>query len=430
MSPLKSAHINNPPRLREIPEVILPEYETVVLSNGVPVHYISGGTQDVVKLEMIYLAGKSYESQRAVSRCTAALLTEGTKQRSSEDLAEHFDFYGAVISTMGGVDTARVRLYCMNKHLPMLLPVLQEVIEDPTFPQEELDTYRDNWKERIRIDLEKNENIGYRKLTELVFGPDHPYGYNTVPEDIDQVTREMLVDHHHRYFQPQQMVIFVSGKVHESTLHLLDKYFGQKLRSGEKQLKTSEIRTDEARKHFFRGPQKHQSSIRIGRPLFNRTHPDYPGMYVANTMLGGYFGSRLMSNIREEKGLTYGIYSSIDTFSQGGCFYISTEVSSKNVNLCMDEIYREIERLKTEPIPDEELQMVKNYLMGSFLMRMDGPFNSIDMIKSLLLETDKTDHFAPLIRKIKDITPHEIQSLLKTYLDREDLIEIIVGQTK
>lgn len=384
----------------------------------------------MIKLEIIFLAGKSYEAQRAVSRCTAALITEGTTMHSSEELAEHFDFYGAVISTMGGVDTARVRLYCMNKHLPKLLPVLQEVIENPTFPQEELDTYRENWKERIRIDLEKNENIGYRKLTELIFGPDHPYGYNTDPEDLDQVTQEMLISHHQRYFQPQQMAIFASGKVHESALHLLDKYFGQKLRSGARQVRDCKIETDRNRKHFFAGPQKHQSSIRIGRPLFKRTHPDYPGMYVANTLLGGYFGSRLMSNIREEKGLTYGIYSNIDTFAQGGCFYISTEVSSKNVQLCLDEIYREIERLKTEPIPDEELQMVKNYMMGSFLMRMDGPFNSVDVIKSLLLETDQTDHFEPLIRKMKDITSPELQSLLKTYLDREDLIEIVVGQTK
>lgn len=430
MSPVKSVHINKPPRLREIPEVRLPKYETIILSNGVPVYYVSGGTQDVIKLEIIYLAGKSYEAHRAVSRFTAALLTEGTSTRSSEEIAEHFDFYGAVISTMGGVDTARVRLYCMNKHLPKLLPALKDVIEDPTFPQEELDTYRDNWKERIRIDLEKNENIGYRKLTELIFGPDHPYGYNTETEDLDVVTREMLADHHHKYFQPQQMAIFVSGKVHESALHLLDKYFGQKLRSGERQVLTSEMVTDSSRKHFFQGPQKHQSSIRIGRPLFRKTHPDYPGMYVANTLLGGYFGSRLMSNIREEKGLTYGIYSNIDTFSQGGCFYISTEVSSKNVQLCLDEIYREIERLKTEPIPEEELQMVKNYLMGSFLMRMDGPFNSVDVVKSLLLETDQTDLFEPMIRKMKEITPSEIQSLLKTYLDRGDLIEIVVGQAK
>ncbi len=430
MSPVKSIQINKPPRVREIPEVRLPKYEKVVLTNGVPVYYVSGGTQDVVKLEIIYLAGKAYEAHRAVSRVTAALLTEGTKNHASEELAEHFDFYGAVISTIGGVDTARVRLYCMNKHLPKLLPVLQEVIEDPTFPREELDTYRDNWKERIRIDLEKNENIGYRKLTELVFGPDHPYGYNTDPGDLDKVTREMLIDHHHQYFQPQQMAIFLSGKVHESALHLLDKYFGQKLRSGKRQVLTSQIETNSERTHFFPGPQKHQSSIRIGRPMFTKTHPDYPGMYVANTLLGGYFGSRLMSNIREEKGLTYGIYSNIDTFSQGGCFYISTEVASKNVRLCLDEIYSEIERLKTEPIPDQELQMVKNYLMGSFLMRMDGPFNSVDVIKSLLLETDQTDLFEPMIRKMKEITPSEIQSLLKTYLDRGDLIEIVVGQAK
>lgn len=430
VAPEKTHQKSTPPRLREVPEVKLPAYETFTLANGVPVHYVSGGTQDVIKLEIVFLAGKTYESHRAVAKCTAALLTEGTAGHSSEELAEHFDFYGAVVSTMAGLDTARVRLYCLNRHLQQILPVLQEVIESPTFPEDEIDTYRDNRQERIRIDLEKNEHIGYRKLTELLFGADHPYGYNTVPEDLDIVTREMLVSHHRMFYQPRQMAIYASGKINTSTLNLLNRYFGQAAQEGERHVRHIGFQTTGQRRHTFRGPQAHQASIRIGRPMFKRTHPDFPGMYVANALLGGYFGSRLMTNIREDKGLTYGIYSNIDTFSQGGCFYISTEVSKKNVRITLDEIYKEIERLKTEPVPDEELRMVKNYLMGSFMMRMDGPFNAIDVIKSLLLETDRTDHFATLIRKIRQITPHEIQALLNTYLDPDDLVEIIVGQTQ
>jgi predicted Zn-dependent peptidase len=416
-----------PPPIHSIPDLILPAYQQDRLSNGVPVYLSGGSTQDVVKIEFVFMAGKAQEAHHTVAKCTAALLTDGTTNHTSEEIAEHFDFLGAVVSTRGGVDTARIRLFCMNKHLEKALPYLQEVIETPTFPQEEINTYLDNRKERIKIDLTKNETIGYRALTESVFGIEHPYGYNTQIRDLDNVTREMLIDHHRNYYRTDNLMIFVSGKIHDNCFSLLDQYFGQ--RKTEKQDQKKILLPTPIQKHrvHLAGPQSHQAAIRIGRLLFKRTHADFTGMYVANAVLGGYFGSRLMTKLREEKGFTYGVYSSVDTFMHGGCFYISTEVARKNVQQSLKAIYAEIDRLKTDPIPEKELHMVKNYLMGYLMMQLDGPFNTIDVIKSLLLEAKSTDHFGLLVQKIKDISPTEIQSLIATYLNRNDLIEIVVG---
>lgn len=415
------------PPIHSIPDLKLPDYEILHLANGIPVYLNSGGTQDVVKVELVFKAGVTIETQHTVAKCTSALLTEGTESHSSEEIAEHFDFYGAVVSTRGGVDTSRIRLYCMNKYLGQVLPYLREVVETPVFPQEEIDTYLDNQIERIKIELTKNETIGYRTLTESIFGHKHPYGYNTRIEDLEKVTRKMLVDHHRKNYRTDNLVIFVSGKIQPECFSLLDQYFGQRIVTGDQILGMTAPQPSRHRKIHLKGPQTHQAAIRIGRPLFKRTHPDFAGMYVANALLGGYFGSRLMTNLREKKGFTYGVYSSVDTFRNGGCFYISTEVARRNTQQSLQEIYREIDRLKSAPVPESELQMVKNYLMGYLMMQLDGPFNTIDVIKSLLLEAESTDHFELLIRKIKDISPKEIQSLISTYLNQDDLIEIVVG---
>lgn len=405
----------------------LPPYEKRTLSNGTPVYIVNGGTQEVVKIEFIFLAGKAYEAHHTVAKCTSSLLTEGTTHYTSEEIAEHFDYYGAVVSARSGVDTARIRVYCMNKFLTETLTMVKEVIEEPTFPEDEIITHLDNRKDRLDIELTKNETIGYRKLTESIFGEQHPYGYNSKKEDLEKVTRDMIVGHHRENFRPDNLMICVSGRVHESTIDLIEKLFGQTNHAGKQKVVAFNPEPVNERMIHLSGPQKHQVAIRIGRPLFKRDHPDFPGMFVTNALLGGYFGSRLMTNLREDKGMTYGIYSSVDTFRQGGCFYISTEVARKNYEASLSVIYQEIEKLSEELVSDDELQMVKNYLMGFLMMQLDGPFNAMDVIKSLILESNHTESFNLLINKVQHIKPHEIRDLMNRYLKREELIEIVVG---
>lgn len=414
------------PAIKPIPNLILPQHELHYLSNGIPVYSFSAGTQEVLKIECIFDAGKSYESQHQIAKITAALLTEGTKGFSSAELAEKTDFYGATLSSRGGVDTARIRLYCMNKHLEKVLPCLFEVMYFPTFPQEELDFYIEDKIEKLELDLTKNENIAYRLLTEVIFGTEHPYGYNPQIEDLKKARKDLLEEHHKTHYRTDNVKIFVSGKLKPDTLPLLDKYLGQYQKTGLAVKTEFNIVSSQERKIVVKGPQRHQAAIRIGRPLFGRGHADFPGMYVMNTLLGGYFGSRLNTNLREEKGYTYGIYSSVDTFQRGGCFYISTEVGTNKMKKSLAEIYHEIERLQSEEVNKEELDMVQNYLLGFLMSQMDGPFNSMDMIKSLLLEAGETSYFELLIRKIKTTTPRDIKLLAQKYLKREDLIEIVV----
>jgi predicted Zn-dependent peptidase len=171
-----------------------------------------------------------------------------------------------------------------------------------------------------------------------------------------------------------------------------------------------------------------QSAIRVGRPMFNKTHADYAGMQVLNTILGGYFGSRLMKNIREEKGYTYGIGSAVVSMIHGGYFFIASEVGAEVCSSALEEVYKEMDILRMEPIPEEELQMVKNYMLGSFLKSIDGAFNLVDRWKGIMFYNLGYEYYDRFINTVSTISPPELMMLAQKYLTRESMNELVVGK--
>ncbi len=161
--------------------------------------------------------------------------------------------------------------------------------------------------------------------------------------------------------------------------------------------------------------------------MFSRRHPDYNGVYVLNTILGGYFGSRLMANIREKRGFTYNIYSTADAMLHDGCLYVATEVNNGKVKATIKQIFAEMQRLREEPAPVAELEMVRNYLLGMLLNGLDGPLNISDVIKTLVTEELPLDAFDALVHTIRTITPEQLQVLAQRYLQEQDFWVVTVG---
>ena len=415
------------PPVKEISNIELPTAETFTLDNGIPVFIINKGTQDILKLEVVFFAGRPFETKPLVARATSSLLKEGTKNFSSAQIAEKVDFYGGTLSLPFSLDTSNVILYCLSRHFEKLLSLLSEVVLAPQFPEEELNTFIQNNKHRVQIDLSKTDVVAYRKVTEFIFGENHPYGYNSFPETYEALQREDLLQHYHKNYTSKNCKIFISGKVTSSEIDLLNKYLGQGMNAGEKQSPIIKNVITPPQKIKISHPESVQTAIRIGCQLFNRSHPDYNDWFVLNTILGGYFGSRLMANIRENKGYTYNIFSTIDTMHFGGCFYIGTEVGNDLVDVTLQEIYRELKSLQDEPVKENELSMVKNYLLGNMLTMLDGPFNLMDIIKTSTLEQLPDNSFSSLIECIKNIDPDKIQSLAKKYLDEDKMWEVVVG---
>jgi len=414
------------PPIHLISKIELPKPERILLSNGIPVHISNMGTQEVMKLQVAIRAGRPYEDTQMAARATGRMLREGTKRMNSAQIAEAFDFYGASLSLPTSLDYASLVYYSMTKHFPKLIALVTDLLTQPTFPEKELTTFKENSKRRLQIDLTKNDVVAYRKITELIFGETHPYGYNSTADKYEGIQRSDLVHHFQKNFHANHCVIFLSGKIDDTILELLDKHLGQ--------IPMGIAQTPVFPKPSSAPPQKvqftllnsSQKAIRIGKRSMTRNHPDYIGFMVVNTILGGYFGSRLMMNIREDKGYTYNIYSLQDSMQQDACFYISTEIGNELLKPTLQEIYLELERLQTDLVPSEELNMVKNYLLGNMLNMVDGPFKVTNVVKTFVLENRPFEGFQQMVDLIRSISAQEIRDLAQKYLKSEDMWEVVV----
>lgn len=415
------------PPIKDIENLHLPEPEVYQLDNGIPVYQINMGTQDVLKLEVVYNAGRPYERKKMISRATAGLLKEGTEQYDSATLAELVDFYGGTLSVPASLDTSTLVLYSLTKYADQLLPIVADILSKPVFDQKEMQSFIQRNQQSLQVDLSRNDVVAYRQITELIFGDHHPYGYNSQPEDYAQIQRDDLIQHFQDTFHSGSAQIFVSGKLDSRIKDLLNTHLGQAIPKGTAKLPYLPEPTSKPEKSKLERPNTVQTAIRIGRRLFNRQHPDFNGLYVLNTILGGYFGSRLMENIREDKGFTYNIYSALDTMLFDGYFYVATEVGNEFVKATLNEIYREMEILQETLAEEEELQMVRNYLLGNMLTSLDGPFNISEVIKTQITENLPANAFEDLVNTIKTITAEELRQLAQKYFRKEDMWEVVVG---
>lgn len=407
------------------------EPEMVKLDNGIPVYLINSSMQDLVKIELLFDAGKWHENKPLVATFTNKMLREGTHTITSKALADRIDFYGAHLETSSDKDMGYVTLYCLNKHLKHTLPVLTDVIMNPSFPTEEVETLRQNKRQRFTVNKEKVRFLAKRQFNSLIYGSDHPYGKTFEMEDFDLINREDLMQFHESNYTAENCRIIAAGNIKSDFIPMLNEHFSQ-FRFGTSTEDGKETAT--APKEQTGGKQKYhkadavQSAIRIGRLLFNKTHEDYARMKILNTVLGGYFGSRLMTNIREDKGYTYGIGSAVVSLQQSGYFFISSEVGADVTGDALNEVYFEIDKLQQDLIPSDELSLVKNYMLGSFLRNLDGAFALSENYKGLLEYGLDYTFVNKFIDVIKIVTSEELRDLARKYLDKSQLTELTVGK--
>lgn len=406
-----------------------PQPEVFKLDNGIPVYQLNTGTQDITKIEFIFKAGSWFETKPLVAKFTNKMLKEGTRSFSSTQIHETTDYYGAHLELSTDKDFSNVVLYSLNKHLNQLLPLLEEVILYPVFPEKELTTRKQNKKQEFLVNCEKVKYIARWKFNELIFGIEHPYGKFHEAGDFDLITPDDLTDFHRNQYKIQDSKIILSGKIPSDLIRNLNKHFGAKTDTypGNHQPFIPEIKNQPEQVHLKK-ENAIQSAIRIGKPFINKTHPDYLKMKVVNTVLGGYFGSRLMTTIREEKGYTYGIGSGITSLQHGGVFFIASEVGADVTNDAIKDIYNEIKILQEETVPEAELNLVRNYMLGSLLRSLDGPFALAESLKSIIEYDLGVDYFTKFIDTIKNISAVEIKNLAQQYFNLDSLYELKVGK--
>ncbi len=418
------------PILRPLQSLKITPPQKLQLDNDVPIYLWNMGTQEVAMIRLVFQAGRWHEQHRLSAEFTARMLREGTAQMTGRQLHNRIEYHGATLKSSANKDYASITLFTLTKHLPYLLPVLREILIEANFPEKELQTIVQNSKQKLLVNLEQNDYLAQRHFNRAIFGGEHPYGYNVQVSDYDQVNTDALKEFFQQRYVPNNCQIYIAGKLSEKEIGLVNRYLG----TSDWQKRTIEgkpnhtIPTYMAQKQYISKKGSVQAAICMGQPLFNKTHPDYPAFYVLNTLFGGFFGSRLMSNIREEKGLTYGIYSSNISFLRAGYWSISTEVADDAWEETMKEIFLEMNRLKNTLVEDEELSLVKSYLMGNLLSSVDGAFNLASALEGTYLYGLDIDYLYQLIATIEQVTPSDLQLLACKYFDEQQLTQVIVGK--
>lgn len=407
----------------------LKPYEKHVLDNGVPVYAVNAGVEEVMSLEIVFYAGNCFEEKNIVAATVNYLLKNGTSKKNAFQLNEHFEYYGSFLNRACYNETATLSLHCLNKHIGKLLPVMEEIICDSVFPEEELLIYKQNQKQRLSVSLKKSDFVANRLMDTYLFGEKHPYGKFTTHEEYDALNREELVTFYNMYYKEGSCMIFTAGKLPADLISLLNKYFGQLPLKNGFQKAENPIASDKAPGEKIRitnDKNGMQGSIRIARPFPNRHHPDFQKAMLLNNIYGGYFGSRLMKNIREEKGYTYGVHSFLQNHVQHSAWIVSTEAGKDVCDATIEEIYKEMKLLQKEPVGIDEMKLVRNYMMGSILGGLDGPFQIIARWKNYILNDLNEKHFYEAIDCIRTVSPEELREMAVKYLNPEEFYELLV----
>jgi predicted Zn-dependent peptidase len=412
----------------EVDNIELIRAKPLVLANGLKLFSIDGGEQDLVRIEFIF-SNTNYDSAKPLQTfATNTMLNDGTSELSSTQIADKIDYYGAFLQTEYANDHSTVTLFTLNKHLANTLPIVKAIISDSIFPQVELDTLIRNQKQKLSVSLEKNDFLSRKTFSHVLFG-DTLYGYDIAAADYDQLSRDQLSTYFKLAYQPKNCTVILSGKVNEDTITLIDKYFGTDW-DNSIDIKENEFTfaMGSGQEHFLERADALQSAIRIGQVSINRKHADFPGLQVLNTIFGGYFGSRLMANIREDKGFTYGIGSALVSMKNTGYFFIASEVGAEVCAATLTEIEKEITLLKEQPVTEGELALVRNYMLGSMLGSLENALSHADKFKNVYFSGLDYDYYKNYINTVRNIGPEELQALANQYLNFNSFEKVIVGK--
>lgn len=418
------------PQIWQIRDIVFPGFEKIRLSNGIEVYVVRGGTEPVFKLELSFPAGRWYERKAGAAQAVAALLGESTTYRNSEDMSEAIEFFGAQVSHDAGADMASVQLLALNQFAEDLLPLFYEMTFHPAFTEEDLEDYRKQALEELLLQETSNSYLAEQALQAMCFGAEHPYGPEPGRPAVRDLSPADLKEHHENCYSAAQCRIFLSGHVDDKLIKIVEKVFGG---TGKE---TSENKTPAWPSINYHpgleeitGPQDTQAAIFMGKPVISRKHSDFRTLFVTNTILGGFFGSRLMRNIREEKGMTYHIGSSLENYLHGGILAIFTELNVGSVDACLQQIALEMRQMREEKVGEKELAMVLNYMTGNILSQCDGPFASAEYLKVFLLELSEAESIEEDIALYRQVTGDDILRCAQVYLNEGDFSRVIARKS-
>ena len=417
-----------PPSLQPL----IPQEHT--LSNGNTLYLFPNQSLGLVKLDITVEAGSAQQTLKSMAHAANKLFGEATAKLTARQMAVFIDFHGIIVERMTDVCTANISFYFLRRFAGLVLPVIRQMFDSPVVTPQLFEAYINNRRAQLRTSFQKTSYLARNRYYELLYGTNHPLGTYATPDDLDLLTPKDIADFIHRHYSLATSHIVLSGAIDPELLDLAEQHLTPLAdpSSSKFEIRNSKFDTTatvtlpkpcpeaytDAVSHIT-VPNAVQSTIRVGRILPLEWHSiDYTRFMVLNTVLGGYFGSRLMSNLREDKGYTYGIYSTTQIFRGSIVFYITADVAASATQDALKEINREIDLLRQEPVAQDELDRVRNYMMGDFIRSIDGIFEVSDRYRQMVATRVDERLSANLMHTLETVTPAQLLTLAQTAFNR------------
>lgn len=416
-----------PPTIKSFSRLVIPQPRYSSLVNGIPLTIIDHGNDDVTMLSIVWSGGIAEAPSPAITTLVALAMREGTTTHSGAEIAEILEFNGAQLSIQPSSHFFRLDLKVVNSRLKHILPIIVEIFCSPEYPEHELNVLRENQAKSIEIEREKVDYHAANAINNLIMGENHPMAFESTPESIRAITRDDVVAFRKKIFCTKPVHIYLAGHITPETEHLVNSHIGY-IDFESEIISPIEIPFRAASQHetFILRPDSLQSAVRFAIPTIRREHPDYTALRLLVMSLGGYFGSRLMLNLREDKGFTYGVHAYLLGYREGGVMMISTQCDNRYTDSLIDETRKEIERLANGDFTDEEIERLRFNAMSQLASMLDTPFSIIDYYRNQLLSDTPIDYFYQQQEAIDALTSDRL-ALLARHLTLSNLYTARAG---
>jgi zinc protease len=412
------------------PEAALPEYKETTLDNGLKVLVVNDNKQPLVRFRLMFKSGSEFDPDGSgEASFTSSLLTKGTTTRSALEFAKESEFLGIGIGAGAADDVMNMSASGLVKHMDKILELMTDALLNPTFPQEELEKERKQTLNGLKSAAKSPEAISGRLQITVGYN-DHPYANFTNEETVNSITRDALVEFHKTYFIPNNASLAVIGDITmDEVLPTIKKYFGdwKKGKLPVANFKAPKPINVKGVHLVDLGKTQTQTVIEVMTTGMKRSNPDYIPMGLANSILGGGFSGRLFQNLRETHSFTYGAYSSMDSRKDAGLWTASSSVRRAATDSAIIEIMKEMRRMQTEPVSDEELTMHKDYASGRFLLSLENPGTMASRLQNIDLYSLPKDYYDTYVPKMMKVTAAEIQRVSKKYMTTDNVAITAVG---
>ncbi|MBK6267370.1 insulinase family protein [Marivirga sp. S37H4] len=394
------------------------------LKNNLEIHCLTDDTNPVIKIDYMLPFGKVNDQVPGQAYMSAKLLTEGTKSYPAEVLQNTLDHYGAHLDVTADYDHTTISLLCLKEYITPLLPLLKSIITEPLLDVADFDKLKYQQIQKVRVNAQKNALIATKLLrNNLLKGTN--YGVVLEEEHLNKLKLQDVTSFYEDFYSRQPKLV-IAGEVSEEVIGLIDDYLGTLKFEVNEVTYTGKL-TPDYEETIFQKTGSVQASLRMGTLSIPKSNNDYFALSIANEILGGYFGSRLMKNIREDKGYTYGISSMVINYKHEDYHLIGADVKLAHVDDAVAEIYKEMEDMQQHEVSQEELETVKNYMLGKLAGHLDTIFSQADNYKSKLSEgIDFQNYFDAYVHAIRTISASRIQEISKKYFSKEYCVVKVV----